>query len=88
MVIKKKKNTKKIKKTENQKTLKMDVNKRRYWEYYSLVIFLVFTVFFISMLIFAIFLWLGKNGLWVVIPTTVILWGLSYIFAKAIYKKR
>jgi hypothetical protein len=88
MVIKKKKNTKKIKKTENQKTLKMDVNKRRYWEYYSLVIFLVFTVFFISMLIFAIFLWLGKDGLWVVIPTTVILWGLSYIFAKAIYKKR
>jgi hypothetical protein len=88
MVIKKKKNTKKIKKTENQKTLKMDVNKRRYWEYYSLVIFLVFTVFFISMLIFAIFLWLGKDGLWVVIPTTAILWGLSYIFAKAIYKKR
>lgn len=88
MVVKKKENTKKIKKTENQKTLKMDVYKRRYWEYYSLVIFLVFTVFFISMLIFAIFLWLGKNGLWVVIPTTVILWGLSYIFAKAIYKKR
>lgn len=81
MVVKKKK----VKK--NKELLKLKVNKKRYWEYYSLVIFLVFTVFFISMLIFAMFLWLGREALWLAIPTTAILWGLSYVFAKILYKK-
>ncbi|MFA7709064.1 MAG: hypothetical protein WCX82_02915 [archaeon] len=62
-------------------------NNKTYWEYYSLIIFLIFCVLFISVLIVFVFSILGSKYLWVVIPTTLILWGISYLLAKAFLKK-
>ena len=61
---------------------------KRYWDYYSAVIFLVFSVLFIAILIIAMAAVFGKAGLWYVIPVTLVLWILSYLIAKLIFKRK
>jgi len=84
----KKKKTKKIIKAKPKTETKFTEKQKKYWEYYSIIIFLVFCVLFISILIIATFAVFGKNGIWLVIPVTAILWGISYVIAKVVFKKK
>jgi len=60
---------------------------KQYFEYYSIVIFLIFCVLFISVLIIFVFALFGAKYLWSVIPVTLVLWLISYLLAKRIFKK-
>ncbi len=98
MAVKKKKGKKKEIKHKVKKTIKTthkqviktdgyDKNKT-YWSYFSLVMFLVFAVLFIAVLIIAMFAIFGGKGVWLVIPVTVVLWGISFLIAKILFKKK
>ncbi|HOZ35642.1 MAG TPA: hypothetical protein PLK55_03275 [archaeon] len=80
-MVKKKRQIKKVK---TEKNIKYEI----YWDYFSLVMFLVFSTLFISMLIIEIFFVLGKSALWLTIPVTAILWALSYLLARILFKKK
>lgn len=80
----KKVNTEKKIKTKTEK----DIKNKIYWEYFSMVMFLVFATLFISMLIIEIFYVFGKKAIWLTIPITAIFWGLSYLLAKVLFKKK
>lgn len=73
-----------VKKRKNK--AKKGIRHEMYWEYFSLVMFLVFSTLFISMLIIEIFYVLGPKGIWLAIPVTGILWGISYIIARLLFK--
>lgn len=88
--IKKPVKAKKVKTEKNIKTKKQikAEKDKRYWEYFSMVMFLVFSTLFISMLIIEIFYVLGKKAIWITIPLTAIFWGLSYLLARVLFKKK
>ena len=76
------------KKKKEKKNNKIQDKHATYWEYFSLVMFLVFSTLFISMLIIEIFYVFGTKGVWLAVPTTGILWGISYEFARLLFKKK
>jgi len=87
-----KKNTKTEKKVKTvrkkQTNRKNNIRHEIYWDYFSLVMFLVFSTLFISMIIVEIFFVLGRSALWLTIPVTAILWGLSYLLARVIFNRK
>jgi len=93
-MVTKKKKTKIVKKKTEVKPKEIITEKSKeekhktYWRYYSVVIFLIFAVLFIAILIIATLAVFGSRGLWLVIPATVILWGISYVLAKIFFKKK
>jgi hypothetical protein len=40
------------------------------------------------MIIVEIFFVLGRSALWLTIPVTAILWGLSYLLARVIFNRK
>ncbi|HRS42910.1 MAG TPA: hypothetical protein P5530_03525 [Candidatus Diapherotrites archaeon] len=81
-----KKNTKTVRKKQTNR--KNNIKHEIYWDYFSLVMFLVFSTLFISMIIVEIFFVLGRSALWLTIPVTAILWGLSYLLARVIFNRK
>lgn len=76
------------KKSKEVKILNKKINLKEYFEYYSLVVFFLFSILFVFILIVVFILLFGKQYLWVVIPVTVVLWIASYYLSRYLFKSK
>lgn len=64
-----------------------EVDCKKYFEYYTLIIFFLFSILFISIIIISFLAIFGIKYLWYVIPIILGFWIVSYYLSKRIFKK-
>jgi len=75
------------KKSKSIKILNKKIDLKEYFEYYSLVVFFLFSILFVFILIVVFIMLFGKQYLWTVIPVTIALWIASYYLSRYLFKK-
>jgi len=73
--------------TKKIKILNKEIDYKTYFEYYTLVIFFLFAILFISIIVIFALAIFGSKYLWAVVPITLVFWGISYYLSKKIFKK-
>mgnify|MGYP001254195004 CR=1 FL=1 len=86
-VVKKKSKAIEKQKENTVKIFNTEVPLIEYFEYYSLVIFFLFSILFVFVFILFFYLIFGPKYLWLTIPIILVFWGLSYYLSKIVFKK-
>ncbi len=77
-------------KKQKEKTIKIfnaEIPLTEYFEYYSLVIFFLFSILFVFVFIMFFYMIFGPKYLWFTIPIILVFWGISYYLSKIVFKK-